>query len=198
MKNYFKRNRHKAFFLVAMTVFIAGALFKAGSPLIQYEISIALLLVFAALAAFAAIKLSSCAKKLSRRKKYLGSTLCQIDRMAGGEFEELLVAHFEKNGYKANATPKSGDYGADLIIRGSGAGRDFKGHFAIQAKRSKGKVGIKAVQEILGGMAYYGCPKGMVITNNYFTRNAWELAKKSNVILWDRNHLSNVFGIKAN
>ena len=117
-------------------------------------------------------------------------TFPEVDRMSGEAFEEFLKAHFERTGYSVECTPASGDYGVDLVC--SKEGRKM----AVQAKRYQGKVGVRAVQEVLGGMNYYGCDSGMVVTNSYFTPNAYELAKVSNIYLWDRDKTAAVFSIK--
>lgn len=127
--------------------------------------------------------------KFIKRQRYLHSTLHQIDGMSGVEFEECLKAHFKSKGYAVKLTPKSGDYGVDLICKKGGE------RFVVQAKRYKGKIGISAVQQVIGGMHYYGCGQGMVITNSFFTRNAYELADRSNVVLWDRDTLQKNFRI---
>lgn len=132
-------------------------------------------------------------RKYIKKQKYLNSSLELIDNFTGEEFEEFLKAHFEKQGYKVTLTPKSFDYGVDLVCKKSvGGSIDM---FVVQAKRYNGKVGITAVQQVIGGMHYYGCYKGYVITNSYFTDSAWGLAKKSNIILWDRNILTEKFRI---
>ncbi len=59
----------------------------------------------------------------------------------------------------------------------------------IQAKCYSGKVGNYAVQEIFAAMNLYKAQKGMVVTNNYFTPAAFELADANNVELVDRNGL---------
>ena len=59
-------------------------------------------------------------RKKLRYKRYLDSPLASIDRMKGDEFEEYLAAHFRKLGYHVSLTPKSNDYGADLIIKKDG------------------------------------------------------------------------------
>lgn len=61
----------------------------------------------------------------------------------------------------------------------------------VQAKRYKGKVGVKAIQEVIGAKGYYNCDRAMVITNSYFTRQAKELADKNGVELWNRIDLAN-------
>ncbi len=60
----------------------------------------------------------------------------------------------------------------------------------VQAKRWDGVVGVKAVQEVLGAINYYDAQKGIVLTNSDFTENAYELAKRSTVELWNRQKLT--------
>lgn len=112
-------------------------------------------------------------------KKYLNYGFNKLNSLTGEEFEELLKAYFRKSGYKVELTPKSGDYGADLIVRKNGE------KIIVQAKRYKGSVGISAVQEVIGAREYYKGSKALVITNSYFTPAAKELAGKTKVKLWD-------------
>lgn len=111
--------------------------------------------------------------------------------MSGLDFEKYLQAHFRNQGYRVELTAATADYGVDLICSKDNVRK------AVQAKRYKDKVGIKAVQEVIGGMKYYNCSEGLVITNSYFTKNAEELAKRSNVTLWDRNVLIKNFHVKT-
>jgi len=122
-------------------------------------------------------------KKKKRRRKYINSGIEIVDKMKGNEFEYFLKAHFEKQGYSVKLTKASNDYGADLLIENS------KNTIAVQAKRYGKKVGIKAVQEIASSLSHYKASKGIVITNNYFTKNAIVLAETNNVDLWDRDKL---------
>ncbi len=124
-----------------------------------------------------------------KKTKYLTSDISVIDSMKGIEFEQYLKILFEKRGYKVEETPASGDYGVDLICRRKNKETGEKEFFVIQAKRSRDKIGIKAVQELIGGMHFYDCSNGIVITNSIFTDNAKRLAEKSNVVLWDRKVL---------
>ena len=128
-------------------------------------------------------------KKKVKKYRYLHSDLYRIDRMDGVEFEQYLKAHFENLGYHVKTTPTTADYGVDLICKRQGE------CIAVQAKRYRDKIGISAVQEVIGGMNYYDCTYGMVVTNSYFTKNAQELAEKSNVVLWDRDVISKIFHI---
>jgi restriction system protein len=113
----------------------------------------------------------------------LNSGIDIADKMRGEEFEKFLLVHFQKLGYKGNTTPKSNDYGADLILT-----KDSE-KIVVQAKRWGSKVGIAAVQQIIGAKSYYKASRCMVVTNNYFTPNAINLASSGSVDLWDRPKL---------
>lgn len=142
------------------------------------------------------ILLIFCATKMSDKKKelgYLKSQMSQIDQMTGVEFEQYLKANFEEHfGFKCYLTPKTNDYGADLILEKNGE------KIAIQAKRYKGNVGIAAVQEVIAACSYYGCDRGIVVTNSFFTNQAINLAKESVIAveLWNRDRLKKEFEIK--
>ncbi len=118
-----------------------------------------------------------------KKQLYLHSPLSKVDRMSGEQFEEYLKYNFEEFGYKVSLTPKSGDFGADLVCKKDGQ------TLIIQAKRYKDKVRNSAIQEIVAAKAYYGADKCMVVTNSYFSDAAVELAKANNVELWDRETL---------
>ena len=48
---------------------------------------------------------------------------------------------------------------------------------------------MKAVQEAYAGRDYYDRMVGVVMSNQYFTKNAVEMARKLKVMLWDRGYL---------
>ncbi len=116
-------------------------------------------------------------------RRYLKSPIGKIDQMSGEEFEEYLRLKFKKRGYKVEMTPASGDYGADLVCRNK------DGVLIVQAKRYEGHVGTAAVQEVAAARDFYEADRCMVVTNNYFTKNAIELADANNVELIDRDEL---------
>ncbi len=111
------------------------------------------------------------------------SGIADLDKLNGEDFERYLEILFKKLGYQVQRTPYQGDYGADLVLR--------RGHeeIAVQAKRYKRTVGVKAVQEAVTAKDYYGCNKAMVVTNSTFSRQARTLAKANRVELWDRDEL---------
>lgn len=120
---------------------------------------------------------------ISKSNKIDEVTIDDIDKMGGLEFEKFICVLFIKMGYKSNLTKASGDQGVDVIIEND----LFK--IGIQTKCYSDVVGNSAIQEATAGIKFYKCDKAMVITNNYFTKSAIELAKVNNVILWDRNIL---------
>lgn len=112
-----------------------------------------------------------------------GYSLQDIDLMSGAEFEEFVARMFTQMGYITEVTKLSGDYGVDVIAEKDGS------KIGIQAKCYSGSVSNSAIQEIVAGMKYYNCQKGLVVTNSKFTKAAIELAKSNNIQLWDRKVL---------
>ncbi|MEK3992650.1 restriction endonuclease [Robertmurraya sp. FSL R5-0851] len=122
---------------------------------------------------------------LELEEKLSKAGINEIDEMTGVEFEHYLSILLKKYGYQVRITPGSNDFGADLILEGSE-------RVVVQAKRYKRKVGIKAVQEINSARTYYKAKEAWVITNNYFSSQAMELADSTGVKLFDRNELVNL------
>ncbi len=119
-----------------------------------------------------------------RRLQFFDSGMKQIDEMSGVMFESLLFEYFKAIGYKGYLTPVEADYGADLVLKKDSI------KYVVQAKRWKDdKVGVEAVQQVVGAIGYYSADKALVITSSLFTKNAKQLAKSNNVELWDRNKL---------
>lgn len=115
----------------------------------------------------------------------------ELDQLSGTEFEKFLAGLFRAQGYAAELTPLTGDYGADLILIKDGQ------RIAVQAKRYVGSVGVSAVQEALSGQAYYQCDTAWVVTTGAFTTNALELAKKSGVKLIGRSDIGKLMAQHA-
>jgi restriction system protein len=91
-------------------------------------------------------------------------------------------------GYSVQATPVSGDWGADLILTRDGE------RTVVQAKRYTKSVGLEAVQEAVTARAKYHCSRSIVVTNSTFTRQARELAFANGTELWDREKLTKELG----
>lgn len=120
------------------------------------------------------------------QRRFGAAQAAELDLLSGVEFEEFLAGLFRAQGYAAELTPTTGDYGADLILSKDGR------RIAVQAKRYVGSVGVAAVQEALSGMAYYQCHAAWVIATGAFTPNALELAEKSGVKMIGRSDIGNL------
>lgn len=121
--------------------------------------------------------------QFKKRKKLNKSGILQVDEMSGAEFEEFLRLRYKAEGYGVRKTPYTGDYGADLILK-----KDQQ-TIAVQAKRYKNHVGIKAVQEISAAKLHYEANEAWVVTNSFFTKAAAELARSNKVKLVNRDKL---------
>lgn len=121
------------------------------------------------------------------RKLHRKYTLKQLDEMDGHQFEYACADILKANGYKhVKVTSSSGDFGVDII-----AEKD-KVRYAIQCKRYNHKLDNTPIQEVVGGLAYYQCDKGAVMTNQYFTEPAKQLAQVNDIELLDRDTLSHM------
>jgi restriction system protein len=111
---------------------------------------------------------------------------CRMDDMEGHDFEFFCAELLKANGFRCvEVTQGSGDFGIDIIAY------DMRGlKYGIQCKRYGSNVGWHAVEEARAGAEYYGCDRAVVMTNNYFTRQAVEGAQKINVELWNRDVLT--------
>jgi Restriction endonuclease len=121
--------------------------------------------------------------RLYRLRRLSRSGIAEIDTMDGRTFEVFLSTLFRHLGYSVEVTRYRGDYGADLVVKRGGR------KTAVQAKRWKKRVGLKAVQEAVAAKAMYGCEGALVVANRDFTQQARRLARANKVELWDREVL---------
>lgn len=127
-----------------------------------------------------------------QKKHFKSYNMIAIDKMSGIEFETMLKHVFRKMGYKVEETPKSNDYGADLILTKRGR------KTVIQAKRYSNKVGISAVQQALSAQIFYDANESAVVTNSYFTNQAKKMALMGKVKLIDRDVLEVILSSLTN
>lgn len=112
------------------------------------------------------------------------SSLGLDDIHDGLEFEHFIAQKLRNHGVAADVTTGSGDQGVDVIATNRRGTR-----IAIQTKLYSSKVGNKSVQEVFTGMQFHGCSLAVVVTNNYFTKSAIEIATATGVRLVDRDQL---------
>lgn len=110
-----------------------------------------------------------------------------MDEMEGHDFEYYCADLLKANGFlEVEVTKGSGDFGADILAEKDGI------TYAVQCKCYDKPIGVKAVQEVYSGRDYYDRMVGVVMTNQYFTQPAVELARKLNIMLWDRGYLDDM------
>jgi hypothetical protein len=107
----------------------------------------------------------------------------KIDNLSGHDFEKLIAKLFKKIGYSVMQTKASSDLGCDVLLEKE----DVK--TAVQTKRQINAVTNSSVQEVVASLKIYNAKHGMVVTNNFFTSNAIELASANNIKLINRNDL---------
>jgi len=111
--------------------------------------------------------------------------LSDIDNMDGVAFERYIGNLLEHKGFSVEYTPVTDDKGVDIIATRDGI------RYAIQIKRYSSAISRRAVSDAVAGKSYCDCDIPMVITNNYFTKGAEELAKATRCKLIDRYKLTN-------
>ena len=115
---------------------------------------------------------------------YTITSVTNVDRMEGHEFEYFCAELLEKCGFEdVTVTRGSGDQGVDILA----FKEDIK--YAIQCKNYSAPLGNKSIQEVFAGKTFYHCHVGVVMTNSTFTKGAIELADSVGVILWDKHRL---------
>jgi len=97
------------------------------------------------------------------------------------DFEDFIAQLFKDNGYDVEGTNYSGDYGADVITSKNGI------KTAIQVKRysKTNKVGVKDINQIIGGKEFHKCDKAMVVCTSDYTKQGIKLSKEADVELWN-------------
>jgi restriction endonuclease Mrr len=102
------------------------------------------------------------------------------------DFEKFVALLLEQMGYTAEVTPKTGDYGLDIVAR---KGAEV---IAVQCKKYReNNVGNQEVQQLLGAMQLKGvnASRGILVTTSRFTKQAINQAMSTPVELWDRDVL---------
>ena len=135
-------------------------------------------------------------KKTATKKSIFGDTKIpkrparipkDVKDMNGYEFEEYVARRLTTAGYSnVDVTPKSGDYGADILAKSNGR------KVCIQCKKYSKPVGIEAIQEVLGAKAYYNCDVGVVVSTAGFTDAAVNLASAAGIILMSADRIKKV------
>lgn len=105
-------------------------------------------------------------------------------RLSWREFEQLIGAHFEREGYSVRFTPEGADGGIDIIAT---KGRET---YLIQCKQWRAtQVGVSVVRELYGLVAAQGATGGYVVSIGAYTKDAQAFAAGRNIALLDARTL---------
>lgn len=183
---YWKR-RNKIILAISLYLLIAALSDVASNPVLKQVINLFFLGVFFGSIGLVLRWLYRVCKALIYNIKPTNfiEPIEDVDKMSGHEFEHYLAPVFRSQGYHVEVTSPSGDFGGDLLLR------NRKEKTVVQAKRygEDKKVGVDAINEVVGGAGYYNATKKIVITNRYFTDAAKISAKRNGVTLLDRDDL---------
>lgn len=123
-------------------------------------------------------------KRAEEERRLRALKIADVDSMGGLSFEHYVCRLLVSQGYTAHVTKASGDLGADIIAERYGV------KYSIQVKRHNSSIDRHAVNDAVGGKAYYKCDRAMVVTNSYFGPGAIEMAQATNCELVDRDKLA--------
>ena len=105
-------------------------------------------------------------------------------KMSWQQFESLVAAYFEQQGYRVTMTSSGADGGVDAIAKRDGE------TFLIQCKQWRAtQVGVSVVRELFGVMSAQGATGAFVVSAGPFTTAAVEFAEGRNIELVDANQL---------
>lgn len=112
-------------------------------------------------------------------KKAVRSTL-NIDELSWSEFEYYVAEKLKQQGYTGVRLTEHYDLGVDIIAKKN----DIT--WGVQVKHYKNLVGVDAVRQVVSALNKYKCDRAIVVTNNFYTWPAQEIARSNNCILIDR------------
>jgi len=99
--------------------------------------------------------------------------------MSGTQFEVFVADLFRAMGHQVLMSGGVGDQGVDIVMNPGGE------RIAVQCKNHVRPVGNKPVQEVYAGARHYRCVEAWVVAPAGYTRGAIDLAKSTNVSLYD-------------
>lgn len=131
---------------------------------------------------------SPSAALLQRLKSGGGS----IDDLNWREFEKVVAALLEKDGYTVELMQGTKDGGVDVIaVKDLGPNGYFKALWQAKKQSTNNKVGISVVRELADTRREFGASKGIIVTSSFLTRGALERIERDRYLLGkvDRNEL---------
>jgi HJR/Mrr/RecB family endonuclease len=103
----------------------------------------------------------------------------EVRFMSGAHFEVFVADLFETMGHQVMVLGGTGDQGVDIVVNPRGK------RIALQCKNYSKPVNNKAVQEVYAGARHHRCVEAWVVSPAGYTRAAIELARSTDVALFD-------------
>ncbi len=110
-----------------------------------------------------------------------------IDVLPDAEFRLMVARVFARNGFRVHPGAWPGGPAGELLAERGGS------RIVVQVHRSRAPVGPGAVHTAARTAMARVATGAIVLTNGTFTANAWEAARASRVVLWDRAALLSQF-----
>jgi len=108
-------------------------------------------------------------------------SLESLKKMDPYDFELLIGDLFEAMGYTTNVTPRSRDFGVDILVKLEHIGLSHS--WIVQAKKYEGNVGVREIREY-GSLRMRDRVDGVIIvTTGNFTKDALDEADQYNLKL---------------
>lgn len=117
----------------------------------------------------------------------LPSTIEELDKFNGKEFEIFLFKFFQELGYSTRMTDDTNDKGIDLIVK-MPIEQGTK-NVGIQAKRWKSKVGADEVRSMLDGREHYSLNEIWIVTTSDLTSAAKTTAMNNKIEIINRDRV---------
>ncbi|GEM_PF-4679459 len=92
------------------------------------------------------------------------------------DFEKEVARIYQKHGYRAQLTPRTGDRGVDIILTGQDNNKVI-----VQCKAKQSYVGPATVRELIGTMHDWQVTKAVLVSLNSFSSEARQLGEKHNI-----------------
>lgn len=109
--------------------------------------------------------------------------LSGVDVMDGFVFEKYVFELLKDQGFEHVRLTEKYDLGVDAIADKDGE------RWGIQIKRNRSKTKAESVRAAVTALNHYQCTRAMVISNNFFTGSAQQLAESNRCMLVDRKML---------
>jgi restriction system protein len=165
-------------------ILIAIVLFALAVFLITQSAVVKFLIFFFIVIALAVATVLKFYPRFAEKNKFRNFEMDDVDNMPGKAFEQYVAELMTYRGFQTELTKSSGDFGVDIIAQSG------KNRYAVQCKRYSKSISGTAVSDAVGGLKSYNCQIPVVVTNQYFTKGAKEVARVNRCVLIDRDSLS--------